>query len=253
MNSLILCDTEIHHDEDGRFSINDLHRAALAQGIAKDIRPNEWLSLDRTKELAEILITENQGNCPISSKAGRYGGTYVAKELVYEYAMWVSPKFHLQVIRAYDALVTGAAQHSPSAKQLCSAFSEAFAACRSNGMSEALAAQVANSATEAETGVLLLSAQSVVHQDDNSTRPIKQKFDPSKSYSKVKSVADLGPGESIFLPAWDRLGYKDAPNARNAIYGFARRYGFRVNVGIKENGISVTRQGKMEEDQIPLF
>lgn len=106
MNALTIADVAIRTDAEGRYCLNDLHRAAVASGVTKDIRPNEWMALSQTSELAESLITENPGNSPISTTAGRYGGTFVAKELVYAYAMWISPAFHLRVIRAYDAMMS---------------------------------------------------------------------------------------------------------------------------------------------------
>ena len=101
---LILEDTYVRQDEHGRFSLNDLHQAA---GGDPSIRPGEWLRNKQTVELAAEISASTAGISAIESRTGNNGGTYVARELVYAYAMWISPAFHLKVIRTFDALVTG--------------------------------------------------------------------------------------------------------------------------------------------------
>ena len=93
----------IRQDADGRFCLNDLHKAA---GGVLSQRPGYFLDKQQTKDLiAEI------GSAGIPAvktiNGGRSPGTYVAKELVYAYANWISAPFYLQVIRTFDAVVTG--------------------------------------------------------------------------------------------------------------------------------------------------
>lgn len=89
----------IRRDSEGRFRLNDLHKAS---GGAKRHGPSYWLSNHQTAELIQLLETTG---FPVVILEGRGGGTYVAKELVYAYAMWVSAEFHLHVIRTFDAVV----------------------------------------------------------------------------------------------------------------------------------------------------
>ena len=84
----------------GRYCLNDLHRAS---GGEERHQPHEWLTLDKTRELlSEVLIPGNPGIKAVEASAGRYGGTWAVKPLVYAYAMWISPRFHLHVIEAYE-------------------------------------------------------------------------------------------------------------------------------------------------------
>lgn len=100
MNSLAIANVTIRRDHSGRFCLNDLHRSS---GGAAKHRPGYWLENQHTKELiAEIEIA---GIPAIQSKQGL--GTFVCKELVYSYAMWVRPSFQLQVIRTFDAIESG--------------------------------------------------------------------------------------------------------------------------------------------------
>lgn len=99
MNALAIAGIGIRQDEAGRYSLNDLHRAA---GGEHRHRPAYWLENNQTRELVGEL--EKAGIPAIDAR--QRVGTFVAKELVYAYAMWISPAFHLQVIRAYDAAVS---------------------------------------------------------------------------------------------------------------------------------------------------
>lgn len=94
--------------KDGLYKINDLHNAAVSDGENKRTKePSKFLALQSTLEMINELTTHREGSLIIEKVEGRNGGTYVCKELVYAYAMFCSAKFNLQVIQAYDALVTG--------------------------------------------------------------------------------------------------------------------------------------------------
>jgi len=98
-------DCEIRRDAEGRYCLNDLHKAA---GGASKHQPSFFM---RRKEAAELLTelgaSANSQTPTTTINDGHNNGTYVCKELVYAYAMWISPSFSLKVIRAYDDLMTG--------------------------------------------------------------------------------------------------------------------------------------------------
>ena len=119
MNNLVVSDITIGLT-DGLYSLNDLHKASGGEDRHK---PTNFLRLESTAELVGVLTAELDGDAQkraseqnqafMSDKVlrvvkGGVGqqGTFVCKELVYAYAMWISPAFNLRVIRAFDVLAS---------------------------------------------------------------------------------------------------------------------------------------------------
>ena len=48
--------------------------------------------------------TEKTDSIGIIAKAGRYGGTYAHKDIAFEFASWISPKFKLYLIKEFQRL-----------------------------------------------------------------------------------------------------------------------------------------------------
>ncbi|EHD0346697.1 KilA-N domain-containing protein [Salmonella enterica subsp. enterica serovar Reading] len=105
MNSLMVIDgIEVRRDVQGRYCLNDLHRAAGGEDRHK---PSNFMRMDSTRELcAEIdRCSDVSIGCIETIRGGNGQGTYVSREVVFAYAMWISPAFHLKVIRTFDAVV----------------------------------------------------------------------------------------------------------------------------------------------------
>lgn len=103
----------IRQDQYGRYCINDLHKSAVAGGAnARTKEPSKFLASPQTQELIhEISVTHYSGIAPVESiRGGLEQGTYVVKQIVYAYAMWISAAFNLKVINTFDAVATGAMQ-----------------------------------------------------------------------------------------------------------------------------------------------
>jgi hypothetical protein len=58
---------------------------------AKRHQPSDFLRLKATKAFIQQLASETPGIPGVRSVEGAAGGSYVARELVYAYAMWISP------------------------------------------------------------------------------------------------------------------------------------------------------------------
>lgn len=93
---------------DGLYCLNDLHKAS---GGEEKHAPFRFMRNAETRSLAkQIERTPNMvdGSITKAYKIIRGGnsknrqGTYVCKELVYRYAMWINPRFYLMVIRTFD-------------------------------------------------------------------------------------------------------------------------------------------------------
>ena len=160
---ITIANTLIAVDKEGRFCLNDLHKAAGAESRHQPaffFRRPEILELE-----AELNSAPAQSLSTITTQ-GRNGGTFVCKELVYAYAMWISPKFHLEVIRTFDAVATAqapVASPKPSAISPAKEFRAIFGIARLIGLDKNAAAISANQGTAALTGVNMLQLMERTH------------------------------------------------------------------------------------------
>lgn len=93
---------------DNLYNLNLVHQA---NGELRKHQPSNFLRLDTTQELIAEIESDGQTQA-VKVYRGSQGGTYVCEELVLSYAMWISPKFHLIVLRAFLAMHKSESQNA---------------------------------------------------------------------------------------------------------------------------------------------
>ena len=74
-----------------------------------DFNSTEFEGIKNQAGLNRFVLSVKQwvsktGSIGIIAKAGRYGGTYAHKDIAFEFASWISPKFKLYLIKEFQRL-----------------------------------------------------------------------------------------------------------------------------------------------------
>ena len=99
-------------DNSGRYSLNDLHAAAVANGEATESqRPSVFLRSAQVKRFikalqAKALKSASEQNQPLKvTKGGDESGAWGVEILAIRYAAWIKPEFEIEVYALFRTVV----------------------------------------------------------------------------------------------------------------------------------------------------
>lgn len=100
-----IANTEVFVNENGLYSLMDLHKAS---GLPKSYLPNKFFENKSTMALISSLELAYGKEKTIQARNGGANAGYCAcKELVVAYAMWLSPDFYRNVIQTFIHVAEG--------------------------------------------------------------------------------------------------------------------------------------------------
>ncbi|MBQ5149542.1 KilA-N domain-containing protein [Citrobacter freundii] len=109
----MICGVEITMDEVGRYNLNALHKAAMAEGDAtENQRPSQFIRNRQIQRFVETLsrvqkctLEQNQPLKVING--GGNQGVWAVELLAIRYAAWIKPEFEIEVYQTFRDYRTG--------------------------------------------------------------------------------------------------------------------------------------------------
>ncbi|GDT12183.1 hypothetical protein BvCmsOUP080_02360 [Escherichia coli] len=110
--TVIVNGVSVRVDEDGRYNLNDLHAAAVANGEATEQqRPSQFLRSAQIKRFIKALEAKVQKSTleqiqPLKIiKGGAEPGVWGVELLAIRYAAWIKPEFEIEVYEVFKTVV----------------------------------------------------------------------------------------------------------------------------------------------------
>lgn len=105
MSIIEVCGVSVRRDAEGRYSLNDLHKAAIANGNATDSqKPSEFLRASSVLEFVNVLNLEAGIPATKTVKGRGITGTFAVELVAIRYAAWINPAFEVSVYRTFQAV-----------------------------------------------------------------------------------------------------------------------------------------------------
>jgi hypothetical protein len=93
-------------DEEGRYNLNDLHAAAVAEGNATESqRPSNFTKSKTIKEFVKELTAATKVAALKSVNGGPNHGVWGLELLAIRYAAWLSAKFEIKVYQTFQMVM----------------------------------------------------------------------------------------------------------------------------------------------------
>lgn len=105
---IVIENTVVRQDAFGRYCLNDLHRAAVAQGKATESqRPSNFLRGEGIASFVQSLSNAQKRASVNVIKGGLESGTWADELVAIRYAAWIEPTFEVQVYEQFRNSVKG--------------------------------------------------------------------------------------------------------------------------------------------------
>lgn len=93
-------------DGEGRYNLNDLHAAAVAEGKATESqRPGEFLKTKQVRRFVQALSDAKKIASVLTIKGGPLQGSWGLELIAIRYAAWLNPLFEIKVYETFQMLI----------------------------------------------------------------------------------------------------------------------------------------------------